>query len=77
MERMTGVEAASSTVLHAPLRRGAGGPRPTQGFPACEARAQATGRSGGLSPSFLFHVFFTFGFSFSFILLISVTFTFL
>ena len=34
-----------------------------QGFPACEARAQATKRSSGLSPSF-FHVFFTFFFLF-------------
>lgn len=63
-----GVSRAVSTLHFYPrcsfLCGGRGYPRIRQGFPACEARAQATKRSGGLSPSFLFHVFFTILFSF-------------
>lgn len=69
-----------SHLLDALLRRGGAkrrGPRLMQGFLACEARAQATGRSSGLSPfSFFFTSFSLSGFFFFSIFYISVTFTF-
>lgn len=60
MERMTGVEAAFPTVLHALLRRGQGDPALRRAFPACgRPLGEAVATSASLC---LFHVFFTFYF---------------
>lgn len=76
MERMTGVEAAFSTVLHALLRRGQGTP-PYAGLSLLAKRAAGHRAKRWPSPLLsLFHVFFTFGFFFFPIFYILVTFTF-
>ena len=61
MERMTGVEAASSTVLHAPLRRGQGDPALRRAFLRAKHGRRPPGEAAACRLPFFFTSFLHFG----------------